>query len=120
VAEPEPSNVSELPTPLPTEVVIDPNHPIPPHNARDVGILKGLTGKTFTELMGSEGDDETRMAVTIWLHLRRMGFDPTLDEAAEVLIRYEEPTPDPTSDRPSTTSPPSATSGAAPPETLTR
>ena len=57
------------------------------------------------------------MSVIVWLTLRRQGFTPTLDEAAEVFIRYGDL--DPTSAAASMKSPAFAGSGDASPETLT-
>ena len=52
---------------MPTEITLDPQNPVPPHNARDVGLLKAMTGRSFTELMGPEGrrrgpDERYRLA----------------------------------------------------------
>ena len=69
-------------------------------------------GKSLDELMGAAADDADRMQTVIWLYLRRHGHpDIRWDEAGDIAVEYEEPTPDPTSAEPSTSSPDSVDSG---------
>jgi hypothetical protein len=103
----------------PDEVVIDPNRPIrvSPEAMR---ALKAATGRTFTELLQDE-DPATQFQVTAFASLYRrevaLGHMPPAVElwaragATEVTFDVAA-TLDPTTGAASTTSPPSADSGA--------
>lgn len=92
---------------LPTELKIDPTQP-PKHTPREMDRVEAMAGMPINDF--SPGLAE-RMAV--WLHLRRLGFDPTWEQAADVLVDYV--TPDPQTAVPATpdsvTSPGSVTTG---------
>ena len=76
-------------TGLPTTIELDPAAGMPPYSPRELSLIEEYTGKDFDKI--SSGGD--RMRVMVWLHLRRLGFDPSWEDAAEVLI--EHPTPNP-------------------------
>lgn len=94
--------------PMPEIVEVDPSS-MPPHSPRELTLLKAMTGRGFQELVNEDADDGDRATVLIWFKLRRLGFDPTWEEAGNVLIQYV--TPDPPSAGVSTNSPPSVTGG---------
>jgi hypothetical protein len=95
---------------LPEMIEIDPAAPMPPHSPRESGLLEEMTGKDFTALVGEEASTRDREKVLVWFRLRRLGFEPTWEEVDDVLIDYR--TPDPISAEASSSSPPSADSGA--------
>ena len=109
MAETEP--VSRLPQPLPESITISgtPNVRL---SANDMRALRKATGKTMEELMGENAADEDRLQAVAWLELRRQGYEPTWEQAGELALQFETEVPDPTSGEPSTSSPPSAASGA--------
>ena len=95
--------------PMPAEVELDPTAGFPPHTARETSLLGELAGRPFTELVGDDSDQGDKERVLVWFALRRLGYEPSWDEAADVLIHYR--TPDPTSGEQLASSPPSVTSG---------
>ena len=66
-----------------------------------------MTGRNIAELTAEDEGEAERLLV--WFTLRRLGFDPTWEEAGDVLVNYV--TPDPPTVSGSTSSPPSATTG---------
>jgi hypothetical protein len=109
MADPEP--VSRLPErkQLPELVEIDVNTGMPPHSPRETSLLRELTGKGFQELAGEDADDGDRERVLVWFKLRRLGYEPTWEEAGDVLIDYVAANPPSGGD--SASSPPSVGSG---------
>jgi hypothetical protein len=95
---------------LPEKVELHLDEGMPPHSPRETSMLRDLTGKGFQELVGEGADDGDREAVMVWFKLRRLGYEPTFEEARDVLIEYV--APDPTNAADSTPSPPSAGTGA--------
>jgi hypothetical protein len=95
---------------MPEMVELDPAAGMPPHSPAEMSLLREMTGKPLAELVGEEGDDGDKEAVLIWFTLRRLGYEPTWEEARNQLVSYVTPTPPSGGD--STTSPPSAASGA--------
>lgn len=109
----EPELVRETVTPrraIPDVVDVDISAGLPPHSARETSLLRDLTGRGFSELAGEDADEGDRERVIVWFTLRRLGYEPTWEEAGDVLIRYVTPGP-PNGEQPAG-SPPSATSGA--------
>lgn len=94
---------------LPDVIEIDPTEGMPPHSARETSLLAQLSGKKLEELVGDNADQGDRERVLVWFRLRRLGYEPTWDEAGDVLINYV--LPNPPSGGASTGSPPSATTG---------
>ena len=73
--------------------------------------LKEATGFTLDGLLGEEAEMADRMQTIVWVKLRRDGHpDLTWEEAGDVVVEFV--AADPTSGGPSTSSPPSAASGA--------
>jgi hypothetical protein len=109
MAENEP--VARLPErrQLPDSVQFDVNAGMPPHSPRETSLLKEMTGRSFQELAGEGADDGDREQVLVWFKLRRLGYEPTWEEAGDVLIDYVATNPSSGGD--STSSPPSAGSG---------
>lgn len=73
--------------PLPTHIAIA--------NANDVRmspnelrVLKAVTGRTMTDLMGEEADDADRLQAIVWLELRRRGHLPSWEDAGDVAISF--------------------------------
>lgn len=104
-------NVSPLPERLPDSVEVSQN-PDLRMSPNLIRALKAQTGKTLDELLGESADEADRVQTIVWLQLRRQGFDAPWAEVGDVALEYVEEEPDPTSGEPSTSSPPSATSGA--------
>lgn len=105
-------NVVEMPParkPLPARVAVpdDASDGLTPNELR---ALKEASGKRVDYLMGDADWDE-KAQVGVWVALRREGYDPTWDEAGDVLPVKQTAEPDPTSDEPSTGSSGSAASG---------
>ena len=94
---------------IPAQLEIDPTS-MPLHTPREMSLLAAMSGKQFQELGGENADPGDREAMLAWFTLRRLGFEPTWDEACDVLIDYKLPNP-PNGDEPRN-SPPSAVSGA--------
>jgi len=90
-------------TGLPAKVTIDPQNP-PAHTPREIGLVSGFLGKEWGAMTAAEADQ-----AGVWLTLRRLGYDPTWDQALDVLVDYR--TADPTNGGPPTSSPDSAGSG---------
>jgi hypothetical protein len=79
----------------------------------ELRMLKAVTGKTMTDLMGEEADDADRMQAVVWLELRRRGYTPAWEDAGDVAISFtgETPPSDPTRTNTLPDSPRSADSG---------
>jgi hypothetical protein len=106
----EPEAVTEIiKRRLPEVVEFDVNAGMPPHSPRETAMLKEMTGRSFQELAGEGADDGDRERVLVWFKLRRLGYEPSWEEAGDVLIDYV--TPNPPSGGASTSSPPSVGSG---------
>ena len=76
----------------------------------EMRVLQKATGSSLDELLGAEAEMADRMQTVVWVKLRRDGLDVTWEQAGDVIVEFE--TPDPTNGGPSTSSPPSADSGA--------
>ena len=68
-----------------------------------------MTGRSYFELAGGDAPAEDQERVMVWLALRRLGYEPTWEEAEHVLLDFQ--TPDPTKGGSSTSSPPSVDIG---------
>jgi len=107
----QPDNVTGLPRPLPAMVELDPSV-MPMHTPRETSLLKAMTGRSLTELTaGEDADDGDRERVLVWFALRRLGFEPTWEQAGDVLVSYSLESVNPPSGGPQTNSPPSAGTG---------
>ena len=104
-------NVRPLPERLPesVEVTQNPDLRMTPNQMR---ALKAETGKTLDELIGEEADEADRLQAIVWLELRRRGHDAHWDQIGDVAVEFKEEAADFTSGEPSTSSPPSAATGA--------
>jgi hypothetical protein len=110
MAESEPvAQLRKQHDPLPEVIEFDTSAGMPPHSPRETSMLKEMTGRSFQELAGENADAGDREQVLVWFKLRRLGFEPSWEEAGDVLIDYV--TPNPPSGGDSTSSPPSAGSG---------
>ena len=92
MAEPEVVHLPER-RPLPEVVEIDVSVGMPPHSPRETSLLREQTGRGFQELAGEDADDGDRERVMVWFKLRRLGYEPTWEEAGDVLIDYTMPDP---------------------------
>ena len=92
---------------LPDVVFIDPQHP-PRHTAREMQMVEAELGKSIADLTAGQGEQ-----VMVFFHLRRLGYDPTFEQAADVLVDQAEPDPTsgPSEPAASSTSPGSAGTG---------
>lgn len=104
----EPERVTTM---LPSSVVVtdQPDMRLTPNQMR---ALKAETGKTLEDLMGEGADEADRLQAMVWLELRRQGYSAAWDEIGDVAVEFKPSEPDPTSGERSTSSPPSADSGA--------
>lgn len=111
MAAPELAPVPRMP--LPRSIPIDIAGSLTPNEMR---ALKAHTGRSLTELLGGDPEnlDEApdRVQAIVYVQLRREGYDPTWDEAGDVLPDYQKAEPDPTVTGPSDSSSTSAVSGA--------
>jgi hypothetical protein len=107
-----PSSNGEVKT-MPKSVKISGNPAFSPNELR---VLKAMSGKTLEQIMNDEVDAVQAM---VWSALRDEGYNPTWDDAGDVKGEMTAPEDqlDPTTGNPSTTSPPSADSGAVCPPT---
>jgi hypothetical protein len=94
---------------LPVQIDVDPQDAMPPHSPRETSMLTAMTGKGFQELVGDGADDGDRERVMVWFTLRRLGYQPSWEDAADVLINYT--MPDPQNRDGFGSSPPSVTGG---------
>jgi len=76
----------------------------PMHTPREMGLISGFVGKAWTDMDPMEAEQ-----AGVWLALRRLGFNPEWDQAADILVEYV--TPDPQNGGPPTISPDSVGSG---------
>ena len=73
--------------------------------------LKQATGHTLDALLGEDAEMADRMQTIVWVKLRRDGHpELTWEEAGDVVVEFV--ATDPTNGEPSTSSPPSADTGA--------
>lgn len=82
---------------------------IPVHTPRETALLKAMSGKDFTELVGEGAEQSDRERALAWFTLRRLGFEPTWEDTEDVLIDFKMPNPQ-NGDGPRS-SPPSVASG---------
>jgi len=103
--------VRAVPDPLPTSVRIAGDAPLR-FTPNELALIRAQTGQTITDLL--DGDDRWR--VIAWLRLRRVGYPGVqwddLGDLEIELVATDEPQRDPTDAPSSTTSPPSAGTGA--------
>ena len=78
---------------LPEVVEIDVGGGMPMHSPRETSLLREMTGRGFQELAGENADDGDRERVLVWFKLRRLGYEPTWEDAGDVLIDYVTPDP---------------------------
>ena len=95
---------------LPEAITIDPAAGIPPHSPREMSLLAEMTGRQLDELAGEGADQGDRECLLVWFTLRRLGFEPTWEEARDQLVNYV--LPNPLGDASSRTSPGSASTSA--------
>ena len=81
----------------------------PRFTPRELRTIKEHTGRSFTQILTDEGDDD-KYTIMAWLKLRRNGLDIGWDDMDDVIITIGG-TPDPTTGSPGITSPRSASSG---------
>jgi hypothetical protein len=74
--------------------------------------LKQASGRRLDDLFGDEADLDDKTQALVWVQLRRHGYQPSWDEAGDVLPATSQEPPDPTSGARPSSSPPSATTGA--------
>jgi hypothetical protein len=87
---------------------------MPRFTPNQIRALKAETGRTFTELLGTDEDtdDGDRMQALVWIELRRRGLMVPWDACGDIAIEFAEvPEPDPTNGEPLTPSPGSAVTG---------
>jgi hypothetical protein len=75
--------------PLPERVMLDQREGMPAYSPSEMEQVEEYFGKPFQEIATSAKG----MRVMVWLHLRRLGYDCSLEEVKDVLI--EHPAPDP-------------------------
>ena len=100
------------PRELPSELVLSPDSMSMRLTTNEMRMIRQATGKSLGDL---ESEENTQVAV--FSKLRREGFDLTWEQAGDIVVEFR--ALDPTSGGPSTSSPPSADSGAARRETST-
>lgn len=104
--------VTHLPRAVPDEVTITQDDMRTPRfTPRELRTIKEQTGKTLTEILTDEHSDD-RFLVYAWTKLHRDGHEITWDDLDDIVITVKVEQPDPTSGPASTTSPPSAATGA--------
>jgi hypothetical protein len=59
--------------------------------------LKEASGRRLDDIFGDETDLDDKTQALIWVQLRRDGFDPSWDDAGDVMPITEDEAPDPTS-----------------------
>jgi hypothetical protein len=108
MAEADP--VTQLKRPLPATVPIPESaEGLTPNEMRK---LKEVSGRRLDELFGEEVDLDDKTQALVWVQLVRAGYAPSWDEAGDVRPATGGEEPDPTSGARSSSSPPSATTGA--------
>lgn len=94
----EPEGVTKLPRALPLTVALKRGMMLTPNEMR---LVREMTGRTLTDLLGGDENDmdatPDRIQTLIWVQLRRDGFDPSWEDAGDVLPTYLQEPPDPTS-----------------------
>jgi hypothetical protein len=101
--------VTELKRALPQTIAIpDTAEGMTPNEMRK---LKQASGRRLDELFGDEADLDDKTQALVWIQLRRGGYDPSWDDAGDVMPVGREEQPDPSSGARSTSSPPSAATG---------
>jgi hypothetical protein len=75
--------------PLPEMIELDPEEGMPPHSPREMSMVQAELGCSPDEVT-DVGDAE---AMLVWFKLRRMGYDPTFEEARDVIVKQVVPTP---------------------------
>lgn len=93
------TNVMPMPErrPLPDRIEVDPNAADMGMTPRELRELKNASGLRLDYLMGDECDLDEKAQLGTFIALRRAGYDPTWDEALDVLAVPKAGTPDPTS-----------------------
>jgi hypothetical protein len=108
----EADEVVSLPARLPATVRLQRGMSLTPNEMR---MLKEKTGRSLTELLGGDLEDldaaPDRMQALVWVELRRQGFDPSWEDAGDIVPEFVEQEPDPTSGGRSPSSPASVDSG---------
>jgi hypothetical protein len=72
---------------LPAAVTIDPQHP-PKHTPREMQIVEAEIGKAGQDMTAGEGEQ-----ALVFFALRRLGYEPTWDDAADVFLDADTPDP---------------------------
>jgi hypothetical protein len=102
------TSISPVRPALPDTVEIDLSAGMPRHSPRETRILEQHFGKPFDVLLGEEGASQAdREIIMGWLTLRRLGYDPALEDMEDVLIDFVN-APNPPEGGSSVSSPPSA------------
>jgi hypothetical protein len=102
--------VTELKRPLPKTVPV-PTSAEEGMTPNEMRKLKEASGRRLDELFGDEADLDDKTQALVWVQLRRHGYEPSWDEAGDVLPATGGEEPDPTSGARSSSSPPSVTTG---------
>ena len=81
----------------------------------EMRLLKQHTGRPLTELLGGDAEDmeqaPDRLQAMVYVQLRREGYDPSWDEAGDVVPDFTKEPPDPSNGDNSNLSSRSAGSG---------
>lgn len=78
---------------LPTVFKVNMADGMPPHSPAELEQLEQETGKTFEQLGGTEASTASQERLLIYFGLRRLGYEPTWEEAGHVLLDYQAPDP---------------------------
>jgi hypothetical protein len=107
----DPQYVTQLPKPAPSEVVLRADEMEIGFTPRELRMIRESSGRSWSQIMADDDSDE-KFAILGWLKLRRDGHQLAYSDMDDVVIRMTGEPPDPTSVAPSTSSPPSAATGA--------
>ena len=54
---------------------------MPMHTPRETSLLKAMSGMTIADMTGDGADPGDGERMLVWFALRRLGFEPTWEEA---------------------------------------
>ena len=72
---------------LPATIKVDPRHP-PKHTPREMQLVESFLGKNAEAMTIGEGEQ-----AIAFFALRRLGHDPTWEQAGDVFVEAETPNP---------------------------
>jgi hypothetical protein len=78
----------DAPRPIPDVVTIDPAAMEIRMSPNELRQLKADTGRNLSDLLGEGGDDADRLQTTVWLSLRRDGFDLSWNRCGDIAIEF--------------------------------